>query len=143
MSGEGYEGGGESTRVNKSVCLKFYNVSRLRCSLRPRPNSSPYSLQTLLQSVHTHTHTHMHFNLGSDCHGNQPLNDYSLLRRIIGTKPSQAPFLPLTVSLVSFSLQAAGTAPLSLFVLLLSLLLHVQEQTLKSSCALPPLPACF
>ena len=110
-----------------------YSLGQPRLGTVSRPGYSPST------HTHAHTHTHTHTRIhthswtlwGSYCHGNQPLYDYSLLRRIIGTNLSQPLSLSLSVSFFSFFLAAISSRPSSLpgpapfFPLL-----HVQEQTL-------------
>lgn len=74
-------------------------------------NLSLWSQGPVTAHPHTHTHTypHKHIHRGSYCHGNQPLYDYSLLRRRIGTNLSQ----PLAFFIVRFSLSSLVVAAIS------------------------------
>lgn len=98
-----------------------YSRGQPRLGAVSRPGYSPS----------THKHTHSRTLWGSYCHGNQPLYDYSLHRRIIGTNLSQPLSLSLSVSFFSFFPAAISSRPSSSpGPAPFSPLLHVQERTL-------------
>lgn len=138
----GDEWGRENRRVNNSVCLRFSAVSRLRVAPQiAMASANLVSVQSqgpVTVCPHTHKYTHARMHRESYCHGNQtPLWLFPSQENNRHQSFSTSLFHCRCLSSFSISGRYKLT-PLFIHSSSSFPLLHVQEQTLMSSCP-PPL----